>query len=144
VLPGEIWKLDRFYLDTSSGELLPKYVLVLAVGRAGDLVGRLLTSRSHGRPEQPRCFHGDPYPGYYLGVLGGPLPAKSWLDLRKFEDLDGFDVARKKRQGTATQTVVIARELLIDVLDCVARAEDTTVQQSRAILDVLDRLRSGA
>jgi hypothetical protein len=141
VLPGEIWKLDRFYLDTGSGELLPKYVLVLAVGRAGDIVGRLLTSRSHGRPEQPPCYHGDPYPGYYLGVIGGPLAAKSWLDLRKLEDLDGFDVARKKGQGMATPTVVLERELFIDVLDCAARAEDTTVRQSRDMLDVLNRLR---
>jgi hypothetical protein len=74
VLPGEIWKLERFYLDTGSGELLPKYV-------------------------------------------------------------------RKKGQGMATPTVVLERELFIDVLDCAARAEDTTVRQSRDMLDVLNRLR---
>lgn len=139
--PGEIWKLDRFYLDADSGELLPKYLLVLAVTRAGDFVGRLLTSRPHGRPEDPPCYHGDPYPGYYLGTPGGSLTAKSWVDLRKLDDLDGFDIGRVMRQGRATHAYTLDREVFVAVLDCAARAEDTTVQQSREMLNLLSSLR---
>ncbi len=34
---------------------------------------------------------GAPYPGFYLGVIGGRLTSKNWVDLRRFEDLDGND-----------------------------------------------------
>lgn len=141
VEPGEIWKLERFYADLDSGALLPKYLLVLAITSDGDVVGRLVTSRAHGRPEQPPCYHDDPYPGYFLGVPGGPLTAKSWVDLRKFDDLDGFDLSRKKRNGETTLATTVPRELLVGVLDCVARAEDTTMRQARCLLNLLARLR---
>ena len=70
-----IWiaKRESFGGSTSS---------TLAVLPGGDLVGRDLTSRAHGRPVAPPCYHGDPYPGFYLGILGGQLQRESWLDLR--------------------------------------------------------------
>lgn len=46
---GEIWRHAQFYPDPDTGELLPKFLLVLAVRGDGDVVYRLLTSRAHGR-----------------------------------------------------------------------------------------------
>ncbi len=80
---GHVYRDSAFYVEPQTGELKPKYFLVLAAPERGDIVVRLLTSRYAGmRPENPACFHGDPYPGFFLGVLGGELGAKSWLDLR--------------------------------------------------------------
>jgi len=58
VQPGDIYRHEAFYTDLSTGKLEPKYLLILAVPRGDDIVARLLTSRAHGRPETPPCFHG--------------------------------------------------------------------------------------
>ena len=77
VVPGQIYRHDRFYKN-ENGEWQTKYLLVLTGSPDGDVVFRLLTSRAHCRRENPRCYHGDPYPGFFLGYLGRELTAKSW------------------------------------------------------------------
>jgi hypothetical protein len=62
-------------------------------------VVRVLTSRPHGRPVEPPCYHGDPYPGFYLGILGGPLQRGSWVDLRALDDVDANDANNEKMRG---------------------------------------------
>lgn len=138
---GEIYKHEAFYRDAETGQPLPKYLVVLARTPAKDIVARLLTSRSHGRPENPRCFHGAPYPGFYLGVLGGPLSAKSWVDLRPLEDIDPLEFERRKNKGTISFVTTVARPTNVELLDCVARADDTTRLQEKAILDELAQQR---
>ena len=99
---GEIYKHAQFYPNAETGELLPKFFLVLALTPADDIVARLLTSRPHGRRETPPCSHGDPYPSYYIGVIGAPLDKKSWLDLRKFDDLDSATINGNTKRGLVT------------------------------------------
>jgi hypothetical protein len=137
---GDIYRHEAFYPDPGTGELLPKYLVILARLPGGDLVARLLTSRAHGRPERPPCFHGNPYPGYYLGVLGGSLGAKSWVDLRPFRDLDGIDFRRELRAATLAPVQAVPAPDLRPLLECAAAAADTTRQQERAIRDELARL----
>lgn len=86
MVPGRVFRHEQFYLDCETG---------------------LLTSRAYGRREDPPCFHGAPYPGYFLGIPGQGLALRTWVDL----------------------------------LDCAARADDTTRNQERAIRDELDRQR---
>lgn len=138
--PGAIYRHTRFYLDSTTGEMKPKFLLVLAISPAGDLVVRLLTSRAHGRPEDPPCFHGWPYAGFYLGVLGAPLRVKSWLDLRQQDDLDTDDFNRAIRKGFVTKVMELPQPILIPALDCAARADDTTRQQETLMRDVLAKL----
>lgn len=138
--PGEIYRHERFYTDPQTGELLKKYAVILALTRGGDVVFRLLTSRAHGRPETPPCFHGMPYPGYYLGVLGGTLGTKSWLDLRGQGDYDGECFRLGVRQDRIHLVMSLPKDLFRAVLDCAARADDTTDAQGRAMLDVLAAL----
>lgn len=140
--PGDICRHERFYRNPETGELEPKYLLCLARTPAGDFVARLLTSRAHGRPEQPPCYHGYPYPGFYLGVPGGPLGARTWLDLRHLEDLDEFEFASKERQGILTRVLSLDHKLLVPAIECAAGAEDTTRYQEQALRDELDRLRA--
>jgi hypothetical protein len=104
-------------------------------------VARLLTSRTHGRPENPRCFHGVPYPSFYIGILGDPLSAKSWVDLRALNDIDAVEFERRRTKGVITLVTSLAQQMNIDLLDCAARADDTTRLQEKAILDELALLR---
>lgn len=138
---GEIYKHARFYADPESGALLPKYFLVLALTNGRDVVLRLLTSRQHGRPEVPPCFHGYPYPGFYLGVPGGELGTKSWLDLRWRGDYDGDDFQQGVQKGDITLSVTLPQPTLCGALDCASRADDTTDAQRRIMLDTLAALR---
>lgn len=136
---GTILHHPRFYADPETGELKSKFLFVLATTASGDVVWRLLTSRRHGRPEQPSCFHGAPYPGFYLGVIdtSARLGKKSWLDLRPFEDGDGVEVRKLLDAGVLTMETHLRGERLRAALECAAAADDTTRAQERAIRDQL-------
>jgi hypothetical protein len=139
--PGEVYRHEAFYLNDQTGELETKYFLVLATLPEGDVVARLLTSRQHGRPENPTCFHGHPYSSFYLGVLGGSLSVKSWLDLRYLEDFDGLEFQRRLRTKRISPVMTISKAMFIDALNCASGADDTSRSQERAIRDQLSRLR---
>lgn len=85
----------------------------------------------------PPCHHGDPYPGYYLGVLGGPLSTKSWLDLRGPADLDRWDFARHEQAGRLREIMSLPQQQLRPAFECAAGADDTTRWQEHAIRDAL-------
>ena len=134
--PGEIFRHGSFYLD-EHGRWQAKYLVVLATTPARDFVFRLLTSRQRDRPRDPPCFHGDPFPGFYVGLVGGPLDSETWIDLRPSEDYDGQSFAADLRAGTLQRICALPVEMLRALLDCTARAPDTTNQQSTAIRDQL-------
>ncbi len=138
--PGTVLHHSRFYLDKATGEYKPKFLVLLAPMRGGDWVVRLLTSQhADVRPEQPLCHHGDPYPGFYLGVLdpANGLGRKSWLDLRRLDDADAADIARLLDAGILTVATSLPVELLKPALACAANADDTTRAQEQALRDQL-------
>lgn len=135
--PGEIWKHLSFYVD-ANGEIGDKYLLLLATPDDGsDIVARLLTSRSHGRPEIPACYHGLPYGGYFLGVPTPILTQKTWVDLRYLDDFDVNDFEELRMAGTLALIGRLTPGISREVILCVAGADDTTVQQERHLRDSL-------
>lgn len=133
---GEVWRHARYYTDLETGEMLPKYLLVLALLPDRDIVYRLLTSRAHGRPEAPPCYHGHPLPGYYLGTpqpAGSPLGKPTWLDLRECADFDARDFATLEAGGTLTRVHQFAAATMCDAVSCAANAPDTTRRQASAL-----------
>lgn len=140
--PGEIYFRRNYYYDRETGELRGKYLLALAVLPGGDIVFRLLTSRQHGRPEAPPCFHGDPYPSFFLGVPEVPLTRKTWVDLRSCDDYDGASAAGHLARGELVRVTSLAPAALRLILECVAAANDTTRLQERAIRDQMAALGS--
>jgi hypothetical protein len=141
VQPGELYRHEAFYRSAETGRLEPKYLVILATLPSGDLVARLLTSRAHGRPEQPPCFHGRPYPSFFLGVIGGVLSSNSWADLRYLDDFDEFEFRRRLKSKRIVSTASLEKKMLVQLLDCAAAADDTTRLQERAIRDALAKLR---
>jgi hypothetical protein len=141
VAAGAIYRHEAFYRSAGTGRLEPKFLVLLATLPSNDLVARLLTSRSHGRPETPNCYQGRPYASFYIGVLGGLLHTKSWVDLRYLDDFDGIEFNRRLGGGRIRPVTSLSQEVLVPLLDCVAGAEDTTRLQERAIRDELARLR---
>lgn len=139
--PGDIYEVPAFYADPLTGELRTKYLLILATNRDGDLVARLLTSRAHGRPERPPCFHGHPYPGFFLGIPGEALAFPTWVDLRALDDIEHGEFAlRIERDVRIAGT--LSRDVLVEAVECVASADDTTRGQERALRDSLILLRN--
>ena len=130
--PGEIW-LDTDFLGDKTKQ---KYLLVLAVSQ-GDVTYRCLTSQQHGRPEDPACYHGNPYQGFYLGILGGPLIKKSWLDLSLTEDLDAVAFGRMEKANQLVYIMLLDDALLCPALRCTANAPYTDRVQARRIADVV-------
>lgn len=134
--PGQIYRHSHFYTG-DDGRPNPKFFLILAIDQGGDIVPRLLTSGRTGttRSEQPPCFHGDPYPGFFLGVLGGNLSTKSWLDLRALDEFDADLLALNIRKGIITLAVTLTRTVFRDALLCAAGANDTSRRQENAMRD---------
>lgn len=140
---GEIWRHARFYPDPDTGELLPKFLLVLAVRGDEDVVYRLLTSRAHGRPMIPPCNHNPPYPSFFLGVItpGGQLPLDTWLDLREIEDdYDAREFADDVDVGVLTFVERLPLPVLCAALACAAYAPDTLKRQKNSIMDAKQAL----
>lgn len=137
--PGEIW-LDSDFFD---GGYPPKrkFLLVLATDQ-GYITYRLLTSQQYGRPMDPRCYHGTPYSGFYLGVLGGPLYKDSWLDMAFTDDMDSIQFGKMERAGRLSYQMRLDLPLFCAALRCVANANanDTTLRQRRHILNVVSRV----
>lgn len=71
---------------------------------------------------------------FYLDCETGLLKPKYFLGLAV--DSSGDCVAR-----LLTRVLDLPATILVDVLDCAARADDTTRNQERAIRDELDRQR---
>lgn len=137
---GDIYRHDRFYRELATGELKRKYFIFLAPVTGGDWVVRLLTSRSNMRTENPPCSYANPYPGFFLGVVGDPLTRKSWVDLRAMEDVDAVEGTRLVQAGIMALVKILPPSKLRPLLECAAAASDTTTRQERAMRDELARL----
>jgi hypothetical protein len=74
-------------------------------------------------------------------VIGGPLSAKSWVDLRYLDDFDEFEFQRRLKSTRISFVTSLAQEVLSSLLDCAAAAEDTTRLQEQVIRDTLAKLR---
>lgn len=141
--PGDVYVHDRFYVDRLTGELKRKYLLVLAIlPQGGDVVFRLLTSQGAARRREPRCDHGRPYPGFHLGVPGGPLALETWLDLRPVpEPYERSRWERDLADGALRARLAIQDDDLRLALECAASSDDISQREERAVRDVISRLR---
>lgn len=142
IVVGGIYHHDAFYADPNSGEPLGKYLLVLALPRGNDIVFRVLTSR-HASHRPPGCHHGDPYPGFALGVPGGELAKPTWVDLRAQDDYD-IDVFRGRLgKGAIRWLMRLDAGPLRAAMACAAAADDTSNHQARCIRDAMAELVCG-
>lgn len=132
---GEVWLDNDFFGDGTKR----KYLLILAVA-AGDVTFRLLTSQQKGRPEVPPCHHGDPFAGFYVGALGGPLTKPTWLDLDDTDDMDDLKFGHLVGTGKLSRVMDISPQLLCPALRCAANAPDTSRRQRARILDSVQTL----
>jgi len=136
---GGVYHHEAFYADSDTGELLGKYLVILALPVRGDIVFRVLTSRhAHARPTG--CYHGAPYPGFALGVLGGELNRPTWVDLREQDDYDGDVFRGRMGKGIIRPILQLDATLLRELLHCAANADDATPRQERHMRDVMAAL----
>lgn len=133
--PGWIYHHSQFYRDQSR-KIKGKFFVVLATSTSDEVVARVLTSRSNGRIKDPPCFHGVPYPAYYIGDLDGVLKRETWVDLRAMDDLDASTLSALLADGIVEPLTNLPEEEFLNVLDCTASAEDTTRYQETLIRDL--------
>ncbi len=129
---GCIYHHDAFYADRDTGALLGKYLVILALPHAADVVFRVLTSR-HASLRRPGCYHGAPYPGFALGVPGGELTRPTWVDLREQDDYDRDVFRGRMGKGFIRSVLQLDANPVRDLLDCAAGADDVTPMQERHI-----------
>jgi hypothetical protein len=133
---GCVYHHEAFYADGDTGEVLGKYLVILAAPQRADLVFRVLTSR-HAQWRPPGCHHGAPYPGFALGVPGGELTRPTWVDLREQDDYDSDVFRGRLERGLIREVQQLPAGLLRDLLDCAASADDTTPRQERHMRDAM-------
>lgn len=122
--PGELFLYPRYVFP--DGEQRDKYVLLMGQTRSGDWILARTTSRAHGRWQEPRCHHGNPYPSFYLGTAGGVLSLESWLALDRLDDHDAEAFRARLDTGQVRPVGAIPRLLFYDALACAASADDTS------------------
>lgn len=118
----------------------PKYMLIMALDHH-EILYRVLTTSSTGRVETPACCHDDPYPSFYVGVIGPPLTKRSWIDLQQTMDADRQDFENAVSASTINFVLDIDTKLLLDIIDCTANAQDTSRRQSSRLADQAAELR---
>lgn len=137
VQPGQIWRDDCYYLDSTTGECRPKYVLILAIAQDGDLLAAAFTSKSHGLSESPQCSIGPPRAGYFVGQPGGVLVRPTWLDFSSVQDVDAPDFRRWRQQNRINLLPrPLPRALFCGVLRCLLGWDDLTGRQARLVGDL--------
>jgi hypothetical protein len=134
---GQVWRHATYYMDRETGEQLAKFLLVLGFSKSNDIIYKLLTSRIDHRPILPVCFHGDPRPGFYMGIpqTVGTLSKETWLDLRESEDFDHYDFRTLAGQGILTQACELPKSQLCELLECAANAPDTLRSQRDGMMN---------
>lgn len=138
---GVVLRHAAFYVNADTGELEPKFLLVLAAPPKDDIVYRLLTSRHAGlRPRDPPCHHGPPYPGFFIGVPAAPLGKPTWVDLRPCDDYDRWAFARDAADGVVKAVMQLDGALLRAAMACAAGSDDATRRQAKHIRDALASL----
>jgi hypothetical protein len=141
-IAGEVWKHADFYTDSVTGELLPKYLLVLAVHANKDITYRLLTSRELNRVKVPPCLQSGDRPGYYIGIPQptGQLNLHTWVDLRVTKDYDALKFQEKINDGVLVLVHALDPIILVPAMYCAAYAQDTRDTQKNQILDAREKL----
>ena len=136
--PEQIWQDDCYYFDSTTGECMRKYVLVLAVDQtSGDSVTAVFTSAPNGLRTDPPCNQGNPRSGYYIGTPGGALNKETWVDFNSLQTLDNADLATHLKQGRKSSLQqALSREVFCGVLRCLLGYDDLERRHARLIGDI--------
>lgn len=137
--PNTLWRDEQYYLNKETGELMPKYVLILAVSDDGDdALSAVLTSKPNGLREEPACDLGPPRAGFFLGVPGGVLGQPTWVDFSSAEDQEAWTFQKRIKSGRVNSTnVTLDMRLYCNVLRCLRQSEDLAKKQHRWLADTL-------
>ena len=139
--PAQVWLDTCYYFDRDTGECQPKYLLIVAVDRAGDLVTVVFTSKSHGMGEAPPCSAGPPRAGYFVGAPGGVLTKPTWADFSSLQDVDRLDFQRWNQSGRVRQIPrALPTPIFCGVLRCLLGFDDLTGRQAKVVGDVIQTL----
>jgi hypothetical protein len=136
--PGELYYYPNYVFP--DGNIRDKYVLLMGETRGGDWILARTTSKAHGRPQNPRCNHDNPYPSFYLDTAGGLLPLETWLVLDRLDDYDTISFSSELKAGAISLAGIIPPALFCQALDCAARADDTTREQEKTMKDLRHEL----
>lgn len=132
--PGELFRYPDYIFP--DGGQKDKYVLLMGKTRGDDWILCRTTSQQHGRPQEPRCHHGNPYPSFFIDTAGGILPLPTWLALDRLDDHDADEFSKRVAAKRVESKGLIPQHLFCEALDCASRADDTTRAQENAMRDL--------
>lgn len=136
--PGDVYHFpDYVFPDGSSRD---KFIVLLAVTRASDWIVVRTTSRQNGRPTHPPCYHGYPYPGYFVELADGLFRLPTWIALDRFDALDSKAFAARAKSRHVELKGRLGRSLFAGLLRCCVQSDDVTVLQDQAMREVLATL----
>lgn len=127
---GDIIRISNF--EFADGTVRDKYLVVLAPSISDDWVLATTTSREYSRPKVPACHHGD-RPSYFLGQLG-IFPLETWVCLAQLYEMEPQGLREREDAGALTVVGRAPDDILCALLDCAARADDTTSAQTNALM----------
>ncbi|WP_423392806.1 hypothetical protein [Burkholderia sp. LMG 21824] len=122
---GQIWKDDRYYLNTKTQQWERKYYLVMATSPDGsDALTAVFTSKPNGLTDDPACSTGTPRAGHYVGIQGGFLVLESWVEFSSIKIVDSYLINQQVGSGQTSLTVqTLPPALFCSVLRCALQVE---------------------
>lgn len=136
---GDVVHISNF--EFTRGGDRNKFLIVLAPSRSDDWILATTTSRPYDRPRNPACSYGD-RPSFYLGQAG-LFAVETWVCLAELFEREPQELAQLESEGRLDPIGSIGNGTLINLLECAARAHDTTGVHENALLNLKEQLQGG-
>lgn len=116
--------------------------LFIELGRspAADYITARTTSNPTHKSWKYGCHNDEPEPSFFIPASLKVFPEDTWVCLDYLADLDAKEFEAKVAAGDIRKMGVMPTNILKDLIECAAGAEDTTQMQARVLRDVLAEL----
>lgn len=136
--------LGAIYYDPNfrfpDGETKAKLFIILAESPAGDYIVARTTSNPQRKSRTYGCHNDEPDPNFAIPVTASVFPKDTWISLDYLLDLDVTKFKTRVASKQIEEKGMLPAQMLKDLIDCAASADDTTGKQSRYLRDTLASL----
>lgn len=117
-----------------------KYFTILGKAPSDDYIVARTTSNGQRKSWQYGCHNDEPDPNFCIPIGQAIFPLDTWFCLDYLMNLDAYELKDKLKTGFIEQRGTLPHNIIKDLLNCAASAEDTTRQQETVMRDILANL----
>lgn len=124
----------------ADGQTKGKLLIILARSAANDYIVARTTSNPQRKSFTYGCHNDEPDPSFCIPQTKAVFPKDTWVCLDRLYTFDDFQLEAKVTTGAITSKGGLPIDMLEALMGCAAGADDTEVNQAKAIRDALSNL----